>query len=558
MKYAIYGVNRVAKDFIYFFDKIEITCFFDDIWDKDYFENRCVYSVEEINSIEGFDKIIICDFDKSAKETTLLERGMKYGIDYIYEEDFFDQLDPDKAHGGSIIIWGTGKRAEKFMLEEQGLNPQFFVDKKPRDNFFYGIKVVLPDQIEDWRNSFVIIAVEDDRDIREFLSEKGLHAGTDFCSSLDFIERPSLLLRKTIFDPSSYDLACETMLNHLEVINEKGDTICCCSTFNHTMLGSMEEMALNDIWNAAKHKILCLSNVNHTYSFCDKRMCPLFIGKKEENPIDIEREYAHMDNYPKTVAIAFDESCNLRCITCRKKTKVADENEQKRYRNYARKIKSEILPHCEFLIAAGNGEVFLSKAYQEIYCSDEMESVQYLRFLTNGMLFTSKKWKELREHYHGKVMMTVSIDAATKDTYEMIRVGGNFDILNRNMEYAAFLRKTGDLSYLRFNFVVQRENYKEMPLFVQWGKRLGIDEVFFTKILNWGTYSDEEFRYISMMEEDGVTPKKELLDILDDPVMRSDIVDLGTIHSHRRGVSDRAITNYYRWELERKVSDLFG
>jgi len=87
---------------------------------------------------------------------------------------------------------------------------------------------------------------------------------------------------------------------------------------------------------------------------------------------------------------------------------------------------------------------------------------------------------------------------------------------------------------------------------------MGIDEVFFTKILNWGSNSDEEFRNISMMEEDGVTPKKELLDILDDPVMRSDIVDLGTIHSLRRGVSDRAITNYYRWELERKVSELFG
>ncbi|MQN01721.1 MAG: hypothetical protein FRC54_07350 [bacterium LCO1.1] len=77
------------------------------------------------------------------------------------------------------------------------------------------------------------------------------------------------------------------------------------------------------------------------------------------------------------------------------------------------------------------------------------------------------------------------------------------------MEYAAKLRHSGELSYLRFNFVVQRMNYKEMPL-SQKGQALGIDEVFFTKILNWGTYSHEEFRNISMMEEDGITPKPEL------------------------------------------------
>lgn len=115
------------------------------------------------------------------------------------------------------------------------------------------------------------------------------------------------------------------------------------------------------------------------------------------------------------------------------------------------------------------------------------------------------------------------------------------------MAYASQLRKIGELSYLRFNFVVQRQNFQEMIPFVEWGKRLGVDELFFTKILNWGTYSREEFRDISMMEEDGITP-----------IMKDPIVDLGTIRYQHDGTDTEAVENYYRWELERKVPNLFG
>ena len=107
------------------------------------------------------------------------------------------------------------------------------------------------------------------------------------------------------------------------------------------------------------------------------------------------------------------------------------------------------------------------------------------------------------------------------------------------------------------NFVVQKKNYQEMPLFVQWGKQLGADEVFFTKILNYGTYSQDEFFEISMMEEDGMTPKKELVKILDLPIMKDEIVDLGTIRYSHEPIGIDYIENYYKWELERKVPHLF-
>ena len=40
--------------------------------------------------------------------------------------------------------------------------------------------------------------------------------------------------------------------------------------------------------------------------------------------------------------------------------------------------------------------------------------------------------------------------------------------------------------------------------------------------------------------------------------MKDPIVDLGTIRYQHDGTDIETVENYYRWELERKVPDLFG
>ena len=171
-------------------------------------------------------------------------------------------------------------------------------------------------------------------------------------------------------------------------------------------------------------------------------------------------------------------------------------------------------------------------------------------------MFTPANWEHFKKNNNVKIMLTVSVDGASKETYQYIR-RGNFDVLQQNMRFASELRHKGELSYFRLNFVVQRENYKEMIDFVQWGKELGVDEIFFTKILNWGTYTPEEFEQISMMEKDGITPKSELKEILKHPVMQSDIVDLGTIQFGHKVDEIGIVENYYMWELEKRGGKLF-
>lgn len=559
MNYIIYGINRVSKDFMYIFDDLNILYLTDDI--NNISLNRCEYPTKDLEtalSDSSYDQIIICDFDKKNKENLLQEKGFIYGKDYVYEEDFFSTLDnivipTDRK----IAIWGTGNMCHFLLEHDFSWRPDVFIDSNKKQDIFKGRQVVLPKEIIDWEQFFVIIAVAQDSEIKKQLLEMGLVEGYDFVNYRKMLEQPSDLLSKTIFDQSYYDLDCRTMLNHLEILGD-GNTRCCCTTFVSQGLDNVFDKERDDLWSSALHKIMCLSTENKTFTFCDKDMCPLFVGKKSEkyneNYID-HRPYKKMTTYPETIALGYDASCNLSCITCRKEVHFAKDNELEIVNQITDKVLKQYLPHCKFLILAGNGEVFASPAYRKIYEAPECEP-QYIRLLSNGTLFSEKNWNHFIEGKTAKIMLTVSIDAATKDTYKRIR-RGNFDILKQNMEFASKLRKNGGLCYFRLNFVVQKENYKEMIPFVEWGQSLGVDEVFFTKILNWGTYSSEEFSEISMMEQDGITPKLEIKEICEHPVMKSDIVDMGTIQFAHKIDNTDIVENYYMWELEKRGGKLF-
>ena len=60
-----------------------------------------------------------------------------------------------------------------------------------------------------------------------------------------------------------------------------------------------------------------------------------------------------------------------------------------------------------------------------------------------------------------------------------------------------------------------------------------------------------------MFEKDTVTPKPELQEILNRPIMKNKIVDLGTIQYAHQKVEGDDFYNYYMWELERKIPKLF-
>jgi len=100
---------------------------------------------------------------------------------------------------------------------------------------------------------------------------------------------------------------------------------------------------------------------------------------------------------------------------------------------------------------------------------------------TNGSLLTEETSKRLLES--GLTRMSISIDAVTKETYEKIRPGADFDLLLKNIERLVRLNEQKkDPITILCRTVIINENLEEIPKFPDFLQALGIKNVFFTEV----------------------------------------------------------------------------
>lgn len=126
----------------------------------------------------------------------------------------------------------------------------------------------------------------------------------------------------------------------------------------------------------------------------------------------------------------------------------------------------------------------------------------------------------------------VSFDAATEPTYLQTRRGGNWGLLLENTARLRRLRQTGELRFLRLDFVVQKANYREMAAFTRLAKKLNADGVLFSMVLDWASWPPATFREQCIWREDH--PQfNQFLEVLRDPVFDDPFVDLGNICEYR-------------------------
>ena len=204
------------------------------------------------------------------------KNGYKRGKEFVVLDDLLEKLDfplEEKAKGREILVWGTGYQATVFLNEKKYndivsacVDNNVFSDR----GLFKGKKVLHPTEIkkEEWKNYYIIVATDAYFDIREQLISYGLKEKDDFVWKNYIWLKPSEMLRKTIYDREQYDVVCDTMLNTYEV-EATGDVCCCCTTFMEERLGNLIYSEFDEIWNSNIHKVLCLSALNKTYSFCN-------------------------------------------------------------------------------------------------------------------------------------------------------------------------------------------------------------------------------------------------------------------------------------------------
>lgn len=308
---------------------------------------------------------------------------------------------------------------------------------------------------------------------------------------------------------------CLNPFHNIEIL-ARGEVYTCCSSFlkHGHYIGNINTNDFDEIWNSKKAMQLryCVANGNFEYcnSFClalktlDLEKSEDYLKYRKDFNFNINNvEDCKLEVYPKTITLSCDESCNLYCTSCRNEKKVLSADKSKElYKTLVTKI-LPLMKDCEQLSLLGSGDFFMSKASMNFvkHISIEKFPKLELHLITNAQLFNERNWSQFDNLKGIPIKVDVSIDASRKETYEKIRRGAKWEILLENLKYISSLRKDGQIVSLRFNFVVQLDNFEQMKGFVKLAKRYNADAVWFQRIANWGTIPKEEFLELDVFDE---------------------------------------------------------
>ena len=486
VKFLLIGEERICKQVAYVmsFDKFEIKSF-------------DLLTEENIQSFTDFN-IYVCDFKRKCSRQVKAV-GLK-SVKYL--EDICREIDRDcflnRAHNKKLV--------------RQQLK-----------------KVSLLTRIKLWGYEFLKTLYF------RFISSKSIHAAKKLrygavtnVKSLRCL-KPSKLLLYVLNAPISKTVQCSLVETGM-FITSAGEVFGCCSML--VPFGNLfHDGDLDKIYNSTYARIVKLSSLNRSYCLCNQYgFCPTYIDAKS-----LPLKPLQTVKVPAQVTVAIDRTCNLCCKSCRNKRFVMDKLTQTRISLMANKIQqSGYLDKTNKLYVAGQGEVFYSPYYRQLV--ETKLQRKNIVILSNGTLFNEKNWNWLKDKYE-TIDVIISVDAATADTYKKLR-GADFNALMKNLETLANLHRQKQIRKFNLNFVVQRDNYREMIKFVELGRALGVDQIEFQHMNNFGNLTKKEYLQRCMIVKNKYLDK-ELWQVLRDPIFQEPIVDLSGLKRYMVAMEEK-------------------
>lgn len=184
---------------------------------------------------------------------------------------------------------------------------------------------------------------------------------------------------------------------------------------------------------------------------------------------------------PLSVYLQVASGCNLECYMCIELLRPPDMRRGRGLKSLPRevfeKLCTQVFPYSSNLHIGFGGEPTLSPDFA-YFVERAFESGQQVELTTNGTRLLQGGLAEVLARCASFVQ--VSIDAATRETYERIRVGSRWAHLRANLDAlnAARLAYPADeRTRLGLVFVLMRSNLHELPAFVEMAAELQADVV---------------------------------------------------------------------------------
>jgi sulfatase maturation enzyme AslB (radical SAM superfamily) len=267
--------------------------------------------------------------------------------------------------------------------------------------------------------------------------------------------------------------SCNVPFRHVSIDQNSDCFLCDCEGWLPIPVGKVEDFdTLEQVWNSPVSQMLQQDIKDKKFSWCAVQHC----GIIQQN---IDRE-----NF--TLNISIDDSCNLACPSCRRELRMLEQGE-----TYDKKIKDlnqimkwlDNFTHPIMISFGGTGDALASRIFRNLIKNYRYKPGQTFQITTNGLLL--KKVIAESSIKSAICNFSISVDAGTDTVYENVRRPGKWAVLLENLEW---LHNNQGQSAVTLNFVVQKNNFQDLPAFVDLCKRFNFRGSV-QPLNDWGTWN---------------------------------------------------------------------
>jgi wyosine [tRNA(Phe)-imidazoG37] synthetase (radical SAM superfamily) len=296
---------------------------------------------------------------------------------------------------------------------------------------------------------------------------------------------------------------CLTPFNSVHIAFNGDVRMCLCPAWQTIPIGNILQHNLDTLLNSSLARQVRQSIIDGTYDFCNEKQCPILIND-QLNTIDTVPDnirYQIEDNtrygMPYEIVLTGDLTCNLSCPSCRKAVIKLDESQRQQQQDIANTLYNNIFSkptdqHIRFMPGAA-GEIFSSAMMLGMLSKLNLQDFPNIKITlhTNGLL-VEKNWDKIAHLASAIDNITISIDACTAPTYESVRRGGKWPALLSALDFISSKKQQFGFDW-HARMIVQKENYQEIPEFYNFCKSYNIDRIEYSRLLDWRSWSREEF-----------------------------------------------------------------
>jgi MoaA/NifB/PqqE/SkfB family radical SAM enzyme/tetratricopeptide (TPR) repeat protein len=306
----------------------------------------------------------------------------------------------------------------------------------------------------------------------------------------------------------------------------------CCTHWLPTVIGTLADGA-DAVLNSAIVQDIRRSMLDGSFKYCDHLNCQSLVNsalplKSDVTDPELRKAIDTGDvsvERARDILFAIDDSCNLSCPSCRVAVRGASREQNRDLMKVVEKTVLPLLGKASSVMINPAGELMVSEPSRAVlrYISEQTTPNLKVSIITNGTRFSEEEWNKF-PGIHGKIeYIRVSLDGVRKETFEKLRRGASYDETWKNLEFLSRMRQSGQVPALYYSFTYQRDNFREMPEFVQMGSDHCVDGILFERLMNMGAYTSEEYRERAVhMLDHPLYP--EFQQVLRDPLMRKKIV----------------------------------